>query len=99
MTMNTDMFWAAPGSPRAEAMTSVLGRNWWAIALRGVLAILFGIIAFALPVATMVTLVLVFAAYMLIDGVFAIIAAVRAAGRRERWGLLVLEGIVDIAAA
>jgi uncharacterized membrane protein HdeD (DUF308 family) len=82
----------------SNAMSGVLAQNWWAVALRGVLAIIFAIIAFAVPAATMLSLVLVFAAYMLVDGILAIVAAVRAAGRDERWGLLVFEGIVDIIA-
>ena len=87
-----------PAAP-SEAMSSALARNWWAIALRGVIGILFGIVAFALPGATMLSLVLLFSAYMLVDGVLAIVAAVRAARKHERWGLLVLEGVVDIATA
>jgi uncharacterized membrane protein HdeD (DUF308 family) len=65
--------------------------------LRGVLAIIIGVVAFAAPVATLLSLVLLFSAYMLVDGVFAIVAAIRAARANERWGLLVLEGIVSIA--
>jgi uncharacterized membrane protein HdeD (DUF308 family) len=84
-------------SAESDAMSGVLARNWWAIALRGAIAVLFGIAAFALPGATMLSLVFLFAAYMLVDGIFAIIAAVRAASRHERWGLLVLEGVADIA--
>ncbi|MGE3148612.1 MAG: HdeD family acid-resistance protein [Pseudorhodoplanes sp.] len=80
-----------------DAMRQVLARNWWALALRGVLGILFGVIAFAWTGATMLSLVLLFSAYMLVDGVFAIIAAVRAAQASERWGLLALEGVADIA--
>jgi uncharacterized membrane protein HdeD (DUF308 family) len=78
-------------------MSGVLAQNWWAVALRGVLAILFGILAFVFTGATMLSLVLLFSAYMLVDGIFAIVAAVRAARAGERWGLLVLEGIVNIA--
>jgi len=81
----------------SDAMSGVLAQNWWLILLRGVLAIIIGVIAFAAPVATMLSLVLLFSAYMLVDGVFAIVAAVRAARARERWGLLVLEGVVSIA--
>jgi uncharacterized membrane protein HdeD (DUF308 family) len=78
------------------AMSQVLAQNWWAIALRGVLAILFGIFAFASPGAVMLTLALFFAAYLLVDGVFGIVAAVRAARQSERWGGLLAEGILDL---
>lgn len=92
----------SPGSPGpyspADAMSGLLARNWWAVALRGVFAILFGLAAFLLPLATVGSLVLLFAVYMLADGVFAIVAAVRAAARHERWGLLILEGIADLLA-
>jgi uncharacterized membrane protein HdeD (DUF308 family) len=86
-------------SPASESMIAVLAKNWWAVGIRGVLGILFGLIALFLPGATMLSLVLVFAAYAFVDGVFAIVSAVRAARERERWGYLLLEGIVDIAAA
>jgi uncharacterized membrane protein HdeD (DUF308 family) len=81
-----------------EAMSNLLAQNWWAIALRGVFAIIFGIIALLMPGAALLAFVLLFAAYMLVDGVFAIIAAVRAAQRHERWGWLIFEGILDFIA-
>jgi uncharacterized membrane protein HdeD (DUF308 family) len=81
-----------------EAMSALLARNWWALALRGVLAIVFGLIALIMPGITLLVLVFLFAAYMLVDGVLAIVAAVRVAQKHERWGLLVLEGIVDLIA-
>jgi uncharacterized membrane protein HdeD (DUF308 family) len=83
---------------QSDGLSAVLARNWWAIAIRGVLGIAVGVIALVMPAATMLALVLLFVAYMLVDGVFAIVAAVRAARRRDRWELLVLEGIVDLAA-
>jgi uncharacterized membrane protein HdeD (DUF308 family) len=86
-------------SPAHEAMIAVLAKNWWAVGIRGVIGTLFGLVALFLPGATMLSLVLVFAAYAFVDGVFAIVSAVRAARERERWGYLLLEGIVDIAAA
>jgi uncharacterized membrane protein HdeD (DUF308 family) len=76
-------------------MSAVLAHNWWAVALRGVLGIVFGLIAFYLPGATILSLVFIFAAYVIVDGVFAIISAIRAARQGERWGLLVVEGIAD----
>ncbi|GJE10735.1 MULTISPECIES: HdeD family acid-resistance protein [Methylobacterium] len=84
------------GVARLDAMSAALARNWWLIALRGVVAILFGILAFVAPGAFVLSLVLFFAAYMFADGVFAIVGAVRAAQRHERWGFLLLEGIVDV---
>jgi uncharacterized membrane protein HdeD (DUF308 family) len=83
----------------SELMVALLARNWWAIGIRGAVAILFGLIALFLPGATMLSLVIVFAAYAFVDGVFGIISAVRAAREHERWGFLVLEGLVNIAAA
>ena len=86
-------------SPAGDyAMSNLLAQNWWAIALRGVVAIIFGIIALVMPGAALLAFVLLFAAYMLVDGVLAIIAGVRAAQRHERWGWLIFEGILDLIA-
>ena len=84
------------GAARLDAMSAALARNWWLVALRGVIAILFGAVAFIAPGAFVLSLVLFFAAYMFADGLFAIVGAVRAAQRHERWGFLLLEGLVDI---
>ena len=77
-------------------MFDILMRNWWALAVRAVAAIIFGIFAILWPGVTLKVLVLVFAAYMLVDGVFGIIAGWRAAERNERWWLLVTEGALDL---
>src|SRR5689334_857764 len=79
-------------------MAAVLVRNWWAFVIRGLLAIVFGLIAFFEPGVTMLSLVLVFAAYATVDGIFGIIAAVRAASQHERWIWLAVEGAVSVAA-
>jgi len=86
-------------SPGRDLLVALLARNWWAIGLRGVLAIVFGLIALFLPGATMLSLVIVFAIYAFVDGVFGIVSAVWAAQAGERWGLLATEGLVDIAVA
>jgi uncharacterized membrane protein HdeD (DUF308 family) len=85
-------------SPAGRGVLRTLGRNWWALALRGVAAILLGILAFAWPGITLFVLVLFFGAYMLVDGIFAIVAAVRAAGEEDRWWLLLIEGILGVLA-
>jgi uncharacterized membrane protein HdeD (DUF308 family) len=79
-------------------MNMVLARNWWALALRGVLAIVIGLIAFRWPGVFVAWLVLLFGVYAIVDGVFAIIAGIRAAERHERWWPFALEGLLDIVA-
>ena len=87
-----------PERNRLEAWSALLSRNWGLVLLRGLAGIAFGLVALLLPGPTLATLVLLFAAYMLVDGVFAILSGVRAAQRNERWGWFVVEGIVDIGA-
>ena len=66
--------------------------------MRGLAAIVFGVLAFVWPDITLFALVLLFGAYMLVDGIFAIVAAVRAAGREARWWLLLIEGVLGVLA-
>jgi uncharacterized membrane protein HdeD (DUF308 family) len=80
------------------ALTTILVRNWWVLALRGVFAILFALAAFILPGITLAVLVALFGAYALIDGVLAIVAGVRAAEHHERYGSLLWRGVCGIAA-
>lgn len=81
-----------------EGRNAMLARNWWMVGLRGVLAIVFGLLTFVLPVVALQTWVLLFAAYMIVDGVFGIASGVRAATRHERWGWLIFEGITSVGA-
>ena len=78
-------------------MVEMIARHWWAVGLRGLAAILFGVLALLLPVHTLVVLVALFGAYALVDGLFALVATVRAATRHRAWGLLLLEGLGGIA--
>jgi uncharacterized membrane protein HdeD (DUF308 family) len=80
------------------AMSQLLAQNWWVVGLRGLFALIFGATAVLLPGVTIAALVLVFAAYMLADGILAIIVATRAGRRHDRWGLLLVEGILDLVA-
>jgi uncharacterized membrane protein HdeD (DUF308 family) len=74
-----------------------LARNWWLLVVRGALAIVFGILAFALPGATVTALVILFGAFMLVDGVFGLVSAWRRAERRMSWWPLLLEGLSGVA--
>jgi uncharacterized membrane protein HdeD (DUF308 family) len=83
---------------RCDALSEVLAETWWAVGLRGVFGIVFGLICLFATDIALLSLVLLFSAYMLVDGVFAIASGIRAARNGERWGLLILEGLVNIAA-
>src|ERR1051325_8253584 len=75
-----------------------LARNWWAVLLRGVAGILFGIATFFAPAISLTVLVLLFGAYALVDGVLALISAVRNRATNEHWWVLLIEGLVGIIA-
>ena len=77
-------------------MATNLARNWWLLALRGVAGILFGIVAFVWPGATLAALVLVFGAYVFVDGIFAVVAGIGMRRQMDRWWLIVLEGAAGI---
>jgi uncharacterized membrane protein HdeD (DUF308 family) len=83
---------------RVDVDLAVLAKNWWLVALRGVAAILFGILAAIVPGLTLALLVMLFGAYALIEGGFNIIAAVRRATGDRPWWALLLEGLVSVAA-
>ena len=76
-------------------LTEVLSRNWWAILIRGIAAMLFGFLALIWPQGTLLVLVLLFGAYALVDGVFAIAAALRGT-RPHGSGWLLIEGGIGV---
>ena len=77
-------------------MLEMLSRYWWAFVVRGIFAILFGILAYAWPGITLATLIIFFGAYVLIDGILLVIKTIGKWGERgDRW-LLLLEGLLGI---
>lgn len=85
------------------SMFSDLSDRWWAIAIRGIAALVFGILAFVWPAITLIVLVLFFAAYAIVDGIFAILAGVSVKRNIPteggvKWWALLIEGILGIAA-
>lgn len=76
----------------------VLERNWWALGLRGAVAVLFGLVALLHPTIGFVALVALVGAWLLVDGVLAVVAAVVGTERRVRWWPLLAEGGTGIAA-
>ena len=69
--------------------------SWWALAVRGVAAVLFGLAALIWPSLTLAVLIILYGAYALVDGVFAIVAGLRAGSGTRRW-LLLAEGALGI---
>ena len=77
-------------------MFDLLSRYWWTLVVRGILAIIFGILAFAWPGLTLQTLVIFFGAYVLVEGIFSISGAIGGWGEREDHWLLLLEGLLGV---
>lgn len=80
-------------------MLAALTRNWWVLLLQGIVAILFAVFAFAMPGAALLTLVLLFAVYALVDGILAIGLGVSSRREYDQWWVLLLLGLLGIAAA
>ena len=79
-------------------MFAVYAGSWWALVLRGIAAIAFGVLAFVWPAITLTALVFLWGAYALVDGAFAIAAGIKIHGENKRWWVLLLEGILSVAA-
>jgi uncharacterized membrane protein HdeD (DUF308 family) len=93
--MTSEIRSAEPSEPIARGHRPFDG-IWWLVVLRGLCGILFGVIAILEPGPTILSMVVVFAVYMLADGVFGLISAVMAGQRGERWGLLVAESLFNV---
>jgi uncharacterized membrane protein HdeD (DUF308 family) len=78
-------------------MFNLMTQNWWALALRGLIAILFGIAAITWPGITLSALVAIFGAYALVDGIFLVFAAFRrGAERQQPWWAYLISGLLGI---
>src|SRR5262245_51558238 len=89
-----DMTASLPGRPMLHA----LAKCWWLLLLRGIAAILFGVLAFIWPGLTLVTLVLLYGAFALVDGVISLIAAFNGSAKPVPTWWLVVVGLLGIAA-
>ncbi len=78
-------------------MLEAMARNWWVLLIRGIAAILFGFAVILFPNLSLVLLVTFLAAYLFVDGVFALIAAFQSRNH-PRWWLLALEGVLGVLA-
>jgi uncharacterized membrane protein HdeD (DUF308 family) len=78
-------------------MVHELAKNWWLVLLRGIAAIVFGVLAFVWPGLTLLVLIMFYGAWALVDGVLAIIAAVTGGAPAPRWWLAIV-GVLGILA-
>jgi uncharacterized membrane protein HdeD (DUF308 family) len=81
----------------AKELAPALGRNWWVLLLRGIVAIVFGVLAWLLPGIALVTLILMFGAFALADGVLGAWLAYAGRKQNEHWWVLLLWGLAGIA--
>lgn len=83
-------------SPLGALMVHALARNWWLILLRGICAVIFGVLTFAWPGVTLAVLVLFYGAFAFVDGILSLIAAVMGGAPAPRWWLAIV-GLLGIA--
>src|SRR5438067_13333605 len=83
----------------SDSMAELFRHNWWVLALRGLAAVLFGILAFIWPGITVFTLVLLFGAYALANGILALLVCFKTPWRTRRSGSLMFGTVISIAAA
>jgi uncharacterized membrane protein HdeD (DUF308 family) len=79
-------------------VTSVIANRWWVLVVRGLAAVLFGILTFTAPGTSLLAIAVVFGIYAIVDGALDMVFAWRRAHEGRRWGWLVFEGLVGIAA-
>ena len=78
------------------SMSLLLHRSWWVLLLRGAAAILFGVLAWMQPVASAAALVLLFGAYVLVDGLLGIYAAIQSRKQSRHWWVVLLWGLTGV---
>jgi uncharacterized membrane protein HdeD (DUF308 family) len=78
-------------------MLEAMARNWWMLLIRGIAAVLFGVAIIVWPGLTLDVMVVVLAAYLFVDGIFAVLAAFQSRNH-DRWWMLALEGVLGILA-
>jgi uncharacterized membrane protein HdeD (DUF308 family) len=78
--------------------SNILRRYWWMTLLRGVISILFGIVIFAQPAISLLTLTLTFGIFAAADGITNIVSAIGGRKENENWWVLLLVGLAGVGA-
>lgn len=74
----------------------LLSKNWWIFLLRGIFALIFGVVAVFYPASAFMALVLIFGAFALVDGILMLAAAFTSNAKSENWWWLILSGVLGI---
>ena len=77
------------------SMSVMFRRNWWVLLLRGIAAIVFGVLTWMQPAVSAAALVLVFGIYVLVDGLLGIFTAFKSRGESRHWWVVLLWGAVS----
>src|SRR5258708_26645077 len=85
-------------SKSGGAMGTLWAHDWWVVLLRGIVAVLFGLLAFFLPSITLIVLVLLFGIFAIVDGILSFERAFSASSRNESWISPTIVGVLGIAA-
>jgi len=78
-------------------LAAVVRNHWWVVVWRGVVGIIFGLLFIFFPTGSLLALIYLFGAYAFVDGIFALIQALRLGVHSDRWWPLIFEAIVGIA--
>jgi len=79
-----------------DQLTAILARNWWVLLLRGIAAIVFGVLVWLQPGISLVVLVMLFGAYAMVDGVLGVWTAITGRKEHENWWVLLIGGLLGI---
>ena len=79
-----------------NSIASILSRSWWLLVLRGLAALAFGILTWVMPGISLASLVLLFGAYSMADGIFCLWSALAGPKNHESWWVLLLGGLLGI---
>jgi uncharacterized membrane protein HdeD (DUF308 family) len=81
-----------------KKLVTILANHWWVLLVRGLLAIAFGVFSWIQPGISLASLIILFGAYALSDGIFGVWTAIKGREHHEHWWVLLIEGLIGIAA-
>lgn len=82
----------------ANSFVTMLRALWWVVLLRGVLAVVFGILALVAPAAALTGIAIAYGVYALLDGISVTTYAIEARSREDAWGWLLVQGVISVLA-